>query len=274
MKSPEIKLIINADDFGADHQINLAVLRAFESGLCSSSTLMANMPGFEEACEMVHDRGLASHVGLHLTLTQGSPVTERIRTCPRFCDGEGRFCLSRRQRVFHLDANERRALAEEIEGQIGACRQHDIPLTHLDGHKHVHEEWAVLSTVIRVAHEMKIPYVRLCKTFGFGVSRPKRLYRRVVNLRLRCAGLARTDYFGAPDDCMFYRRVVGLTPKADASWEVMIHPSFANDGRLIDAWLKRPIEGIVRPLAGYEQACSYAGRRVSGPAKEPQYAVL
>jgi predicted glycoside hydrolase/deacetylase ChbG (UPF0249 family) len=235
---------------------------------------MANMPGFEEACEMVHERGLIAHTGLHLTLTQGSPVTERIKTCTRFCDQDGQFCLSRRQRVFHLDAHERQALAEEIEGQVNACREHGVLLTHVDGHKHVHEEWAIMSVLIRVVRQAKVPHVRLCKTFGLGISSLKRLYRKAVNIRLRQAGLAATNYFGAPEDYMLYRRMFGSTRREDASWEVMIHPSLAGDGRLVDAWLKRPIDDMVRALAGYEQACSYAGRCLVEPAGELKYAVL
>jgi chitin disaccharide deacetylase len=261
MEPAKIKLIVNADDLGFDHPTNLAIVRAFEMRLCSSCTLMANMPAFEEACDLVHECGLAAHTGLHLTLTEGSPVTEDIRACPRFCDEEGRFCLSRRQRVFHLSANERQALAEEIAGQIDACRQRGILLTHVDAHKHVHEEWAITSLLITIVREMKIPYVRLCKTFGFGISRAKRWYRKAVNLRLRTAGLAGTDYFGAPDDYMLYCWTFGSTRKAGASWEVMVHPTLSADGKLVDAWLKRPVDDMVRALAGYEQASSYAGCR-------------
>jgi chitin disaccharide deacetylase len=274
MESVTNRLIINADDFGLDHQTNLAIVRAFDQGLCSSCTIMANMPAFEEACERVHGHGLTGSTGLHLTLTEGCPVTDRIKTCVRFCDKEGWFALSRRQRVLHLDAQERRALAEEIDGQIRMCRRRGVPLTHLDAHKHVHEEWAITSVLMAVVRQAGIPSVRLCKTFGFGISRVKRLYRRLVNLRLRRAGLARTDFFGAPDDYRLFWQTLGTATTAVASWEVMIHPSFGGDGKLVDAWLKRPLEDMVRAMAGYEEACSYTGCRLRQPTSELTYAVL
>ena len=274
MNPVQDRLIINADDFGLNPRTNRAIVRAFELGLCSSCTIMANMPGFEEACELVHDHGLAESTGLHLTLTEGRPVTERIRTCPRFCDKEGNFTLSRRQRVFRLEAGERLALAEEIKGQIAMCRRHGVFPTHLDAHKHVHEEWAIASLLIEILPEVGIPAVRLCKTFGLGVSRTKKLYRRLVNLRLRHAGLACTDFFGAPDDYGLFCRTLNSATGAGASWEVMVHPAFSGDGTLVDAWLQRPLEDLVRAMAGYEKACSYRGRRFRQPASELKYAVL
>jgi predicted glycoside hydrolase/deacetylase ChbG (UPF0249 family) len=235
---------------------------------------MANMPAFEEACDLVREHGLAANTGLHLTLTEGAPVTEPIKACSRFCDRDGQFRLSRRERVLHLEACERLALAEEIKGQIDRCRRHGVPLSHLDAHKHVHEEWAIASLLVGIVRQTGIPYVRLCKTFGFGVLRVKGLYRRIVNLRLRRAGLARTDYFGAPDDYMLFCRTFVAAGTPAASWEVMIHPSFDSDGRLVDAWLKRPLDEMVRALAGYEQACSYTGCRSRQPGGELDYAAL
>ena len=131
-----------------------------------------------------------------------------------------------------------------------------------------------MSVLIQVVRKTRVPHVRLCKTFGFGISHLKRLYRRAVNIRLRRAGLAATDYFGAPDDYMLYRWTFGSTRREEASWEVMIHPSLVGDGRLVDAWLKRPIDEMVRALPGYEQACSYTGRRLLERADELKYALL
>ena len=50
-------LIVNADDLGYDAPTNAAILHSFERQLCSSATLLANMAGFEEACELIHANG-------------------------------------------------------------------------------------------------------------------------------------------------------------------------------------------------------------------------
>jgi predicted glycoside hydrolase/deacetylase ChbG (UPF0249 family) len=63
------KIIANADDFGLNDEVNQAIVEAFEKHMISSATLMANMPGFEEACELAHRHGLLGRIGVHLNLT-------------------------------------------------------------------------------------------------------------------------------------------------------------------------------------------------------------
>ena len=51
----KITLIINADDFGYDSDVNHAILTSFSKGFCSSTSIIPNMPGFEEACQLCHE---------------------------------------------------------------------------------------------------------------------------------------------------------------------------------------------------------------------------
>src|SRR5690348_835156 len=136
-------LIVNADDLGYDAPTNAAIIESFKLGLCSSATLMANMEGFQEACELVHQYGLEEHVGVHLNLSEGIPLTEAIRRSARFCDGEGRFRLMRNERVLWLGGEDQQLLAEEIRAQIARIQSHGLTITHLDSHKNIHEEWAI-----------------------------------------------------------------------------------------------------------------------------------
>ena len=80
------KIIVNADDFGWDENRTHAILQAYKLGLIHTTTAMVNMPWFFRAIEMAKGTGLIEHVGLHLCLTEGYPLTDRIRNCPRFCD--------------------------------------------------------------------------------------------------------------------------------------------------------------------------------------------
>src|SRR5437868_4716499 len=117
-------LIVNADDFGLSSQVNRAVAQAFERNLVSSATVMANMPSFEEACAMTVERRWQRHVGTHLVLTAGDPLTDGIRRHQRFCDADGRFRSHRSGgRVLRLNGDERRALQEELAAQVDACRR-------------------------------------------------------------------------------------------------------------------------------------------------------
>ena len=71
------KLIINADDFGLNTSVNHAIIESFEKGLINSTTLMANMPGFEEAIELAHKNNIIDKIGIHLCLTEGEPITKK-----------------------------------------------------------------------------------------------------------------------------------------------------------------------------------------------------
>jgi hypothetical protein len=51
---PMRKIIVGADDFRVSAEVNRAIVEAFENNVTSSTTLMANMPGFDEACELAH----------------------------------------------------------------------------------------------------------------------------------------------------------------------------------------------------------------------------
>lgn len=225
-------ILINADDFGYSEAINRAIVESVSRGYCSSTTLMANMPDFEPACEAAHERRFADRVGLHMVLTEGTPLTDRLRACPRFCDEHGQFRLTRRTRVLRLATSEKRALADEMRAQIRRCRRHHLPLTHADSHNHVHEEWAIAAVLIAVSREEGIPAIRPARNCGPPTARAKRMYRNILNRRIRRAGLARTEYFGSYSDALhLMAHSKGLLP---GSAEIMIHPGYDEHGCLID----------------------------------------
>ena len=45
------QLILNADDFGFTRGVNEAIIRAYQEGILTSTTLMANGPAFDDAVE-------------------------------------------------------------------------------------------------------------------------------------------------------------------------------------------------------------------------------
>ncbi len=46
------KVIFNSDDFGYSHGVNYGIMDAYQRGILTSTTLMANMPGFEHAVKL------------------------------------------------------------------------------------------------------------------------------------------------------------------------------------------------------------------------------
>ena len=256
-------MIVNADDFGARADINAAVVRAFSEGLVSSATVMPNLGGFEEACQLAHEQRLLDHVGVHLVLNEGRPLTEPIRGCRRFCDAEGNFCLWQGEaRVLRLTPAERRAVHDEVTAQVLRCRAHGLPLTHADSHHHAHTELGVTTVVARVARELGLAAVRLMQNAGEMRLR-RRIYVSAVNARLRAAGLGATRWFGTWDDHARLR-ARGVGAAALDSFELMTHPVLSPSGMLVDALEgERPFAELVDGL-GPVRMTSFSGARLAG----------
>jgi chitin disaccharide deacetylase len=261
-------MIINADDFGMTHSTTAAIAESFDRGLCSSTTLMPNQPATEEAVELAHKRGLEQHIGLHLVLNAGRPLTDAIRRHSRFCDSEGNFCFSRARPTLRLSGDEKAALAAEVRAQIACCRREfRLPLTHMDSHINTHTEWGVGVVVIAVAREEKVPFVRLARNCGPGIGPLKRLYKHLFNRMIHRAGLARTRYIGSVDDCVHLlrrKRIEEVGPHL----EVMTHPDYDTDGRLIDLPNRDLMEESLRRIPGYLNAESFSARRYAAAPEE------
>ena len=257
-------MIINADDFGRRTEVNAAIVLAFDAGLVSSTTVMANMPGFDEACQLARDRRLEAHVGVHLVLTEGEPLTAPIRRCGRFCDAAGRFVhWSATDRCLRLDAVERAAVAAEVRAQVARCRAAGLPLTHLDSHQQAHTRLGIAAVVIALAPELGLSAVRIGENARPGMSAGHRAAVGLLNARLRMADLARTRSFGTVGDLVAAQRRRGGTP----DFEAMTHPVLGPDGLLVDALEgDGTLEDLVSQVEGYRSAVSYSGARVEARA--------
>jgi hypothetical protein len=221
------EVAVNADDFGMSFSVNKAILLAFKQGLISSTSIMANMPGFEDACDLAHRHKLEERVGIHVNLTECRPLTGRISRCPRFCGSDGRF-NSIRYRLLFLSKAEVLAVEEELEAQVQACLEQRIRPAHLDSHHHYHTEWEIGSIAIRVAKRNRIPAIRLSNNCRVGISVLNRLYKLAYNLRLRRHGLAKVGYCGLVVDARGYPGIAGK------SIEIIVHPRLTSSGLLID----------------------------------------
>ncbi len=249
-------LIINADDFGYSGDVNRAIIESFGSRLCSSTTIMANMPDFEEACQLYHENNLSKSTGLHVVLSEGIPLTDKIKYCRRFCDEEGRFRKNGKPRIL-LETDEKIAVYDEIAAQIEICRKHKVHLTHSDSHQHVHVEWDIGQIVLRIAKEYQIPYLRKSRVYDPESMWIKTCYRWYFNKLLDCRGVAATERFGTISDYL------GLMDKKKshrepASFEIMVHPTYDEKGEIIDAVQNRPLREYIQQIDNYSQAQSYA----------------
>jgi chitin disaccharide deacetylase len=216
-------LFINADDLGIRGDINQAIVDSIMAGHCHQASIMANMDGFEDACELVHKNGLVDYIGTHLVLTEGCPLTDGIKRCRRFCNADGVFVLQRGSRIVRLTPSEHHAIAAELEAQIVRCRARGLPALRVDSHHHVHEEWGLAGLVMEVCKAEGVRWLRLVRNIGRSTGIIKEGYRRVINCRISKAGLAAVDCFGSACDYIYAVKNGQVRLGLDRV-EIMVHP--------------------------------------------------
>lgn len=232
------RLIVNADDFGYNESVNRAIVKGFESAFVTSTSIMANMPGFDHAVGLVNQHPfLQGSVGLHLNLTEGFPLSRALPDCPLFCGEGGRLIYDRDRSLFRLSRKERDAVYEEFQMQLERVVAAGIRPVHLDSHHHSHTEWAIAPLVCRLARQYDIRRIRLTRNMGHIPSRAKQIYKRLFNYWFlgRRSGLVKnTDYFGDIDDMNFFLNSRKSKSAGNLSFEIMVHPLFDKTGGLVD----------------------------------------
>lgn len=246
MRAAQPSVIITADDFGSAPAVNEAIVRSFREGLVTHASLLVNMEAFEDACRLIRRDRLQDRVGLHLNLTEGTPLTAAIRNAATFCVG-GRFVPPHHfARYAALSADDRLAVEREAHAQIAEARAQGIPLSHLDSHNDVHIEPAIAAIVVAVAKDCGIARVRPSRNCGPQQGALRWLQYRSYNAWLRRRGLRGVRYFGTIDDVLWLADRGRLGPHV--SVEVMTHPRLRADGTVLDAPSMEPLEARVRRL--------------------------
>jgi hopanoid biosynthesis associated protein HpnK len=246
--SEALRLIVNADDFGMTESVNAGILEAHERGIVTSASLMATGPAFEHAVALakMHPR-LA--VGVHLTLTEQRPLIGP-GAAASLVDADGRFAphlvqFAGRYLRGKVDLAEVRA---ELDAQIRKVRETGIPVTHLDGHQHVHVLPGIAAIVAELAaahgiRAVRYPAERVRAYMLRNVGNARRLVEQVV-LSAVCArsplrALRRSDtfvgfYFGGRLDEPSLATVLGRLP-AGGTVELMCHPG-GDDSRAAEGY--------------------------------------
>lgn len=242
------QVIVNADDFGLSPNENAVIFNAFQAGVISSATAMANMPAFEAACAMARHHLLEGRVGLHFNLTYGRPLSQAILARPTFCDSHGVFDLSLARHSLWLSREDREAVQEELQTQWQRCVDHGVRPSHLDSHQHVHNIWPIGEIVARFAAHQGVP-VRLARNLGQNLSLPKRLFKGLLNRRLQGLAGATADYVCTPVDLR------NEPAPTDGVLEIVAHPNqlgadfgdaYLEPGESLSRLLERRLLGVPR----------------------------
>ncbi len=129
-------LIVHADDVGVTHSVNAATIKALDTGLVNSASIMVPCPWFPEIADYAKAHPDLDF-GLHLTLTservyyRWGPVASKDKV-PSLIDENG---------YFHHDWNASpkinpREVGLELRAQINRAYAMGVRPTHLDSHQY------------------------------------------------------------------------------------------------------------------------------------------
>jgi predicted glycoside hydrolase/deacetylase ChbG (UPF0249 family) len=153
-------LVIHADDFGETIEITNGIRRGIEAGVLTSTSIMANMPATTYALQRV--RPLAGHAsfGVHLNLCEGRPLTRGPSLSGEAGEFHSKRDLIRRALARTLSLPE---LESEISAQIALVRDAGVAISHVDGHKHLHQLPVISTAVANVLPRFGIERVRVTR---------------------------------------------------------------------------------------------------------------
>ena len=242
------RLIVCADDFGLDPAVNAAVEEGHRHGILSTASLMVGAPAAADAVARAR-RLPGLHVGLHLVLVDGCPVSPRAAVTGLVgADGLFDRNMARAGIRFFCLPQIRRQLMREIRAQFEAFHATGLDLDHVNAHKHFHLHPTVAGLILKIGRDYGMRAVRVpgepvtALRAAFPQERPPLpLYRPWVERlrrRLRHAGLAVNDQlFGlAWSGNMVEERVLRLLPHLpDGVSELYFHPASARSPALAAA---------------------------------------
>lgn len=214
------RVIINSDDYGMNASINDAIISAFKSNLISSTTSLVNYPEglIDGHAKLVENKIKLSSVGIHLNLTTGKPLTESISKNSRFCENGFFHSRVRDKPLLFLDKKSRK----DVRVEIGAQIQRFIDVmgfkpSHIDGHHHIHTEFAIFRIILGQAKKYDINCMR--KTRNLGIDRigiVKKIYKGFLNFLIE-RNFRSTDFFGSLTD------LDGHFFDSNKTYEIMVH---------------------------------------------------
>jgi len=172
------RLIVHADDFGESVEITRGICAAIERGTVTSTTIMANMPGTADALQRVAGLSDRASFGVHLNLCEGRALTTGRTLVGPHGDFHSKRALFLRAISGMLSEDEVEA---ELRAQIAVVHDAGVRISHVDGHKHLHQLPVVCAAVARVLPYFGIERVRLTRLGSIArIRAPATLMRELL----------------------------------------------------------------------------------------------
>jgi predicted glycoside hydrolase/deacetylase ChbG (UPF0249 family) len=267
---PKKLLIINADDFGLLPEVNQGIIECFESESITSTTLMVNTDGVQDAVNLAKKHPSLG-VGLHFNLTQGKPISSP-NEIPSLVDHSGNFhSRSQFEKKIILGKISLSDLKKEFAAQYKRFKDWGLEMTHIDSHHHIHVFPSVFRIASNYARKMALPLRVPWVSYGFVTptirlkglkSLIKKLLLNGLTLRLSnesVNGIVTPDKFISIHDYIPFplrierRHYADLINSAPAgTTEIMVHPAQVTtrlEHIFSDAWIKAQERKVLTRLS-------------------------
>ncbi len=232
-----LQLIVHGDDFGFSESINDGIVRAHTDGILTSASLVAAGGAFDHAVALARAH-TSLDLGIHLTLTGERSAAPPASVPSLLCDGTSLWpnpaeFLKRFVRGAIAIGDVERELHAQLDRAVAAR----LPISHLDGHQHLHALPGIRGVVAELARQHGIGFVRRPRERLrlFMLRDPDKLARAAASiaLGLLCASPPRwrtptTDhfvgfYFGGRLDRLNLATLIKSLPRS-GTCELMCHP--------------------------------------------------
>lgn len=209
------RILIVADDFGADPLTNERIIRCYENRWISTSSVMVTMPSFPEVVDWYKSQAPRPKIGIHLDLDGGVPVSAAWQQ--RY----GKSRLMYKGGWLRADSLNLAAVEEELDAQIRRFIDSGLLLGHIDSHHHIHTRFPVARVVVRLAKKYGGVRVRVAGNILYPTTLHKRTYRSLLNgyFKRKSNPDNHIQYFTGLKD-FFDKR-----PRVDDTIELMSHPA-------------------------------------------------
>lgn len=234
------QLIVNADDFGLHLLINAGIIKGYQEGFITSTSLMPSAPCWQEAVRLAKENPRLG-IGVHLTLVGGVPSVLPKEQVSSLLDDDGLFlpdyvAFAKR---YYSGAVKKAELEAELRAQLERALSCGVNITHIDSHQHTHVLPGINSLVLKLSNEYNIIRVRIPKegylfTGGFQTGVGRLIGRSGLSF---CADMAalRADSLGLRHPQHFYGMLAGghlnaqlianiLRQLPEGVSEIMTHP--------------------------------------------------
>lgn len=229
-----IFLIVNADDLGSGPERDRGILEAFQYGIVTSASLLANGPSFASAALLSNRAGLP--VGVHLNLADGFTLSGPIAG---LTDADGRLPGKPHLRLCLTEEKcDLAAIRRELSAQIERVFATGLQPDHLNSHQHCQLFPCLNKMVVELAREYGVGAVRQPRPMERAENDPDGILGEELALyrRLASVDLETDDVLARPDGLwgmsllnrLDQHTLCALLETIPAGrWELMTHPGYA-----------------------------------------------